>query len=87
MAPQRRKALPEVMGSTEAASAIGVKVQNLGAIPDLPEPDQIIAAGRVWRADTIREFAKVYKTRQRSRQRAQTKRAGDPEQGVAKAAA
>lgn len=63
----KRRALPEVMGSTEAAICIGVKVQNLSSIRDLPEPDQIIAAGRIWHADTIREFAKVYKRRQRDR--------------------
>lgn len=69
MAKWPAKGLPEIMGSTEAADCIGVKIQNLSSIRDLPEPDAIIIAGRIWRADAIREFAKQYKTRQRSRKR------------------
>jgi hypothetical protein len=85
MASKRYPPLPEVMGSTEAAAVIGVKVQNLGSIRDLPEPDQEIAAGRVWRAEKIKDFARVYKTRQRARQRARSR--SNPDRAAERAAA
>lgn len=86
MATKRYPPLPELMGATEAAAAIGVKVQNLGSIRDLPEPDQELLAGRIWRADKIRDFAKVYKQRQRARKRVHERRRHDPDQAAARAA-
>ena len=32
-------------------------------IAGLPEPDQVLAMGSVWRADTIREFAAARRNR------------------------
>lgn len=66
--------LPELFGSTETANELGVRLSNLGAIPDLPEPDQEIAAGRIWRADVIRPFAKEFKARRAERALAATRK-------------
>jgi hypothetical protein len=65
--PKKFPPLPEVYGSTEVANELGVRISNLGAIADLPGPDQVVAAGRVWRAERIRDFAAIYKARQLER--------------------
>jgi hypothetical protein len=53
------------MGTTEVANELGVSKTNLSKIPDLPEPDQRLLCGRIWRASVIREFAVAYRARQR----------------------
>lgn len=49
--------VPELMGAKEVAAELDVAVSNLDKIPRLPEATQRIGAGRIWRADVIREFA------------------------------
>lgn len=55
--------LPEIWGVTEVSRELGVAHSNLSRVPGLPEPDQVIAAGRLWRADVIRKFARERRER------------------------
>lgn len=54
-------------GTAEVAEALGVRVQNLQFIKDLPEPAFKIRATRVWLSADILEFAVKYKSRQAAR--------------------
>lgn len=51
--------LPEIMGVKEVAEVLGCHTSNVSQRKQrgLPEPDAIISAGRIWRADKIRAYA------------------------------
>lgn len=51
------KKLPEIWGVAEVCQELGTVSSNLDKIPGLPEPDQVLAGGRIWQADRIRKFA------------------------------
>jgi hypothetical protein len=55
------------MGAWEVAECLGVHRTNLQFIRDLPEPVQELRATRLWLADDIRQFAKVYESRRQER--------------------
>lgn len=59
---QPKPGVPLMMGSHEVSKALGVRVQNLQFIPDLPLPHQRIASTRLWVASEIEEFAKTRHT-------------------------
>lgn len=62
---------PEIMGTAETAEALGVTVQNLRFVSDLPEPIARIRASRIWLAADIREFAEVFRARNHNRRNRQ----------------
>jgi hypothetical protein len=45
------------------AEELGVNAKNLGKVARLPEPAMVLKAGRLWRADVIREFAERRRAR------------------------
>lgn len=55
--------VPELMGVTEACKALGVQTSNLDKVAELPDPVQTLAAGRIWRAEEIRDFAEYRRSR------------------------
>ena len=57
----------ERMGAWEVAECLGVHRTNLQFIKDLPEPVQELRATRLWLADEIQAFAKVYIARRQER--------------------
>lgn len=59
----RRRQVPELMGAAEAATEIGIPVQNLGTTLGMPEPVARLKATRIWLADEVRAFALEYQTR------------------------
>ena len=68
LAPVETKgALLERMGAWEVAECLGVERTNLQFIKDLPEPVEEVRATRLWLAEEIREFAKVYNLRRQAR--------------------
>jgi len=48
--------VPDLMGATEVAEALGVNQQNLGKVARLPLHAKELSRGRVWRADVIHDF-------------------------------
>jgi len=54
---------PELYGVAEAAEVLGVSRPNLRAIPDMPEPYDKIRATTLYRAQEVRELAKVRNAR------------------------
>jgi hypothetical protein len=46
----------ELMGATEVAEELGVRMSNLGQQRDLPNPVARLARGDIWLASDIREF-------------------------------
>lgn len=55
------KAVPELMGATEAAAELEVTTSNLGRIKDLPKPVQRLSRGDLYRASEIRALARKRK--------------------------
>lgn len=51
-----RHDVPPMMGAAEVSDAIGVRVQNLQYVQNLPKPVQKIRATRLWLAEEIEEF-------------------------------
>lgn len=50
--------VPALMGAREAAEELGVKTPNLRKVAGLPDPEQELASGPVWRASDIRALAR-----------------------------
>jgi hypothetical protein len=67
--------LPELFGAIEVCDALGVSTGNLQYVRDLPPAVAQVRATRLWLADDIRPFAKVYKARRTARKRRQAKAA------------
>lgn len=65
-AKRRRTQVPQLMGVAEVGDALGVRVQNLQFIKDLPQPVAKVRATRLWLAEEIWAFAEVYNERRRS---------------------
>jgi hypothetical protein len=70
----RRKDEPKLMGAKEVAEELRTQVGNIRTIVGLPEPYDVIAASKLWRADEIREFAKQRRARKRTEATAARKR-------------
>lgn len=49
--------VPLLMGASEVAQEVGVKVSNLRKVRGLPLPRQHLASGPVWLASEVKEFA------------------------------
>lgn len=67
---KRRRAFPELMGTTEVAQTLGIKAQNLSGrnVPvGMPEPVAHLRATRVWLADDVRAFAAELAARREAR--------------------
>jgi len=60
-----RKGFPEVFGFKDVADCLGVKGSNIQHIKDLPEHVAECSSGRIWLADEIRPFARMYAERRR----------------------
>lgn len=52
------KEVPPLMGVSEVAELLGVTTSNLDRVAGLPPAARRINAGRIWRADLIREFVR-----------------------------
>lgn len=59
----RKSKVPELFGYFEACECIGVSRTNLRFVKGMPEPVADLSCGRIWRADDVREFAKIYNAR------------------------
>jgi hypothetical protein len=48
-----------IMGASEVAEALGIRVQNLQFVKNLPEPVDRPRATRIWLGSEIHEFARA----------------------------
>jgi hypothetical protein len=62
----------DFMGVAEVNAALGVSPGNLQFIRDLPEPVDQFRATRVWYADEIQDFAKIWNAKRSARAHART---------------
>jgi predicted DNA-binding transcriptional regulator AlpA len=52
-----------VVGAAEIAAMLGVsrqRVQQLVSRPDFPEPDAVLAMGKVWRTADVEDWARAH---------------------------
>lgn len=52
----------DLLGTAEIASLLGVSKQRVTALasrPDFPEPVAVLAMGKVWREDDLRQWAET----------------------------
>ena len=68
--------LGEVMGAKEFAAELGVTVQNLRKVANLPEPVAEVSATPLWDADAARAFARERRRNRPSRWKNDKKRRG-----------
>lgn len=53
-----------LVGAHEIGRMLGLsrqRVNQLAATPDFPKPDVVLAMGKVWKTDQIREWAAAHK--------------------------
>jgi hypothetical protein len=67
---------PDLMGAKEVAAELGVTVQNLRKVANLPEPVEEVSATPLWDAETVRAFARERRRNPPGRWNSKQKRRG-----------